>query len=139
MFYGWECNELGILCGVDIIEIDRIKKSMDTLGDAFRNRVFTQKEILYCETRKAAKYKSYAARFAAKEAVSKALGTGISRGIGWTDIEVLNDENGKPYIILSGKAQEILLNLGGECISISMSHSENYSVAYAVIQTKNRA
>jgi len=128
---------LAIYCGVDIIEIDRIKHSLDTLGNAFRDKVFTRGEIDYCEARKAAKYKSYAARFAAKEAVSKALGTGISEGISWKDIEVVNDEKGKPDVCLSGKAREILTKLGDISISLSLSHSENYAVAYAVIQVRD--
>jgi len=127
---------LGVLCGTDIIEIERVKQSIDSLGDAFRNKVFTENEIKYCEEKKAVKYQSYAARFAAKEAVSKALGTGISRGISWRNIEILNNEYGKPYTVLSGKAQEIYAGLRGTDLSISLSHSENYAVAYAVIITQ---
>lgn len=128
---------MGIFCGVDIIEIDRIKNSMETIGVAFRDKVFTESEIKYCEEKKAVRFKSYAARFAAKEAVSKAFGTGISGGIGWKDIEVLNDENGKPYVVLSGKGKEKYHELNAVCISLSLSHSENYAVAYAVIETRN--
>jgi phosphopantetheine--protein transferase-like protein len=79
---------MGLHCGVDIIEIDRVKKAVDSGGKAFKDRVFTEREIMYCEARKAAKYQSYAARFAAKEAVSKAFGTGISAGFLLKDIEV---------------------------------------------------
>jgi holo-[acyl-carrier protein] synthase len=127
---------LGILCGVDIIEIERIKKSLESTGHKFRDTVFTCKEIEYCEARKAVKYKSYAARFAAKEAVSKALGTGFSEGLGWKDIEIENNERGKPLVLLIGKAREVFEKIRGCDISISMSHCENYAVAYVIIQTK---
>lgn len=129
---------MAILCGVDIIEIHRIKHSLETLGQAFKDRIFTEREISYCEKRKETKYKSYAARFAAKEAVSKALGTGISEGIKWKEIEVVNDEKGKPDICLSGRAKERLAELGGTSISISLAHCEDYAVAYAVIQAGDR-
>lgn len=126
---------MGILCGVDIIEIDRIRKSIETIGEAFRDRVFTEKEVNYCEGKKAAKYESYAARFAAKEAVSKALGTGIGKGVSWRDIEVVNDENGKPHVFLTCRAKEIFDEAGAVELSISLSHSESYAVAYAAILT----
>lgn len=127
---------MGILCGVDIIEIDRIKRSFEMSGLSFRDRVFTENEILYCEEKKAVKYKSYAARFAAKEAVSKAFGTGIAGGIEWKDIEILNDGFGKPYVLLSGKAKELFIEMNVLEIALSLSHSDNHAVAYAVIQTK---
>jgi holo-[acyl-carrier protein] synthase len=126
---------LGIKCGVDIIEIERIKKSLTTNGEIFRNKVFTTGEIEYCELRKAAKYQSYAARFAAKEAVSKAFGTGISGGIDWKEIEVVNNPNGKPEVVLSGRAKEVFKNMFAKDISISLSHCENYAVAYVIIET----
>ena len=88
---------MSVHCGVDIIEIDRVKKSVDEL-ESFRSRVFTEKEIAYCEGRNKAKYESYAARFAAKEAVLKALGTGLSDGVEWKHIEISNDERGKPVV-----------------------------------------
>lgn len=128
--------ELNILCGVDIIEIDRIKRSFEKMGDSFRDRIFTRDEVEYCESKNAVKHKSYAARFAAKEAVSKAFGTGMGDRIGWKDIEIQNDENGKPYVNLLGKARELFDEVNGVGISISLSHSENYAVAFAVIQTK---
>jgi holo-[acyl-carrier protein] synthase len=124
-------------CGVDIIEIDRIKKILDskTTGLSFINKVFTSSETAYCESKRSSKYQSYAARFAAKEAVSKALGTGIGSGVAWRDIEVLNNSAGQPYISLTGCAKEVFTNLRGTCISISLSHSDNLAVAFAVIQT----
>jgi holo-[acyl-carrier protein] synthase len=128
---------LGVLCGVDIIEIDRVAKSIETFSDSFKNKVYTQKEIKYCEHKKAEKHKSYAARFAAKEAVSKALGTGISGGASWTDIEILTDDNGSPYVKLSGKCLEFYNRLGPKSISISLSHCNNSAVAFAVIETSH--
>lgn len=124
-----------ILCGVDIIEIERVKSSLETIGQTFRDRVFTPGEVEYCEARKAARFASYAARFAAKEAVSKALGTGIGAGVEWKDIEVANDGNGKPYVLLRNKAKERFDMLNGTGVSLSLSHSNSHAVAYAVIYT----
>lgn len=125
---------MGVLCGVDIVEIDRVRKSFEISDTGFRNRVFTQREIEYCENRNAVKYMSYAARFAAKEAVSKALGTGIGSGIKWKDVEVLNDNMGKPFVVLTGKAKELYEELSASDISLSLSHCNAYAVAYAVIE-----
>jgi holo-[acyl-carrier protein] synthase len=126
---------LSILCGVDIIEIDRIKDSLETIGTAFRDRVFTNNEIEYCENRKVMKFQSYAARFAAKEAVSKAFGTGIGKGINLKDIEIQNDDQGKPYIVFFGKALQMFEKLKAESISLSLSHCQSFAVAYVVIET----
>lgn len=120
-----------ILCGTDIIEIERLKKSIETLGDSFLNKVFTKNEISYCELKRNVKYESYAARFAAKESVSKVLGTGISEGVAWKDIEIINNASGKPEVHLHGKAKQISDNLNVFSISISLSHCKNYAVAYA--------
>lgn len=124
---------MAVHCGVDIIEIDRVKKSVDEL-ESFRNRVFTEKEIAYCEDRNKAKYESYAARFAAKEAVLKALGTGLSDGVEWKHIEIINDERGKPVVILAHRALEIFREMNGKGIDISLSHCSTYAVAYVVIE-----
>jgi len=125
---------MAIFCGVDLIEVDRIRNSLENLGESFRDKVFTEREIEYCESRKGSRHLSYAARFAAKEAVSKAFGTGISEGMGWKDIEVLNDEMGKPYVILKGIAREVYDRLNGRGISLSISHCAQFAVAYAVIE-----
>lgn len=125
---------MAIYCGVDIVEIERIKHSFDTCGPEFRDRVFTANEIDYCESRKIVKYESYAARFAAKEAVSKAFGTGIGMGVKWKDIEILNDVNGKPFVNLSDRAREVFEEMKATGISLSLSHCKNYAVAYAVIE-----
>jgi holo-[acyl-carrier protein] synthase len=124
---------MAIRCGVDIIEIDRIKRSLEDL-ESFRNRVFTDNEIKYCEMRNKAKYESYAARFAAKEAVLKALGTGLAGGTELKQVEVMNDEKGKPFVILTKRALELFNALGAKGIDISISHCSSYAVAYAVIE-----
>jgi holo-[acyl-carrier protein] synthase len=123
-----------IQCGVDIIEIGRIKKSLEEL-EGFRKRVFTDNEIAYCEDRKNARFESYAARFAAKEAVLKALGTGLAEGIQWKHIEVSNDERGKPKVILTNRALEIFREMNAKSIDVSISHCSEYAVAYVVMET----
>jgi phosphopantethiene--protein transferase domain len=126
---------MGVLAGIDIVEIDRIKKAIERGGNSFIRRIYTPREIKYCEERGDARFGSYAARFSAKEAVSKALGTGISNGISFQDIEVVNDAGGKPRVILHGKAGERFRSLGGISMDISLTHSRDYAAAYAVIQT----
>ena len=125
---------MAVLSGVDIIEIDRVRNSFETCGDSFRDRVFTTNEIMYCEGRKLVKFESYAARFAAKEAVSKAFGTGIGEGLKWKDIEILNDHLGKPIVVLSGKAEQLYREMGAKCISVSLSHCKAYAVASVVVE-----
>ena len=124
---------MSVYCGVDIIEIDRIKKSIEEMG-SFKERVFTGKEIEYCDKRNKARYESFAARFAGKEAVLKALGTGLAEGLEWKMVEILNDEKGKPYVVLSQKALELYEGMGAIDIDISVSHCGSYAVAYVVIQ-----
>ena len=126
---------MAILCGVDIVEVERIKRTLEKNGNSFKNKVFTDREVDYCEKKNSAKYQCYAARFAAKEAVSKAFGTGLSGGLSWKDIEVVNDPLGKPSVILSGKGKELFEKLGAVSISLSLSHEKEYAVAYAVIET----
>jgi len=125
---------MAIFCGTDIIEIERVKTSVQEL-ESFKGRVFTEEEIRYCENRNNAKYESYAARFAAKEAVMKALGTGLADGIEWKQIEIRNDEKGKPYVRLTKKALELFEAMGAKSMDISLSHCALYAVAYVVICT----
>ena len=122
-----------IKCGTDIIEIDRIKDSIEKFGESFLNKVFTKNEIQYCESKKVQKYQSYAARFAAKEAVFKAISTLLDDkfSICWKDIEVQNDSQGRPYVNLYG---ENLKNI--EQIDISVSHCNSYAVASVVVILK---
>ena len=122
-----------ISCGVDIIEIDRVKESIEQLGDKFLNRVFTDKEIEYCESRKNQKYQHYAARFAAKEAAFKAISGQIDYkyNVCWKDFEVTNDEQGRPSIKLVGIDEKSIEN-----IDISISHCKKYAVANVTVLYK---
>ena len=115
-----------ISCGTDIIEIDRVKSSIENIGDKFLTTIYTEKEIEYCESKKAQKYQHYAARFAAKEAIFKALSTRIIGNYTWTDFEVLKDENGKPKVYLKTKIENL------EDIDISISHCKAYAVATVI-------
>jgi holo-[acyl-carrier protein] synthase len=118
--------------GIDIEEIESIKASMEQ-SQTFISKVFTVSEIDYCE-RKIFKYQHYTARFAAKEAMMKALGTGYNSGVSWKQIEVVHDDLGKPEIILYEKARKISDALGIKSIHLSMSHSESYAVAMVVAE-----
>lgn len=128
---------MSVHCGVDIIEIDRVKKTIESGGPSFIERVFTEREKEYCDGKNVVKYKSYAARFAAKEAVVKALGTGIDKGIEWTDIEIMTDKLGKPFPVLSGNAKKFYDEMKGISIALSLSHCDTYAVAYAVIEAES--
>ena len=118
-----------IRTGVDIIEIERVKESIEETNGKFCERVFTQKEIEYCESKKLQKYQHYAARFAAKEAVLKAISQLLESkfDIEWKEIEVLNDENGRPYVNLIKDG----ININD--IDISISHCKTYAVASVVV------
>ena len=114
--------------GVDIIEISRVRQVLERYGQRFLNRVFTSDEIAYCKGRPA----NLAARFAAKEATMKALGTGV-RGVSWKDIEVVRQESGAPSVKLQGRGQRRAHRLGVEEIALSLSHSREYAVAFVVL------
>lgn len=129
--WGVEFN-LELSCGIDIIEIKRIKKAIDDNKEKFLSKVFAPAEIEYCEARSAAKFQHYAARFAAKEAVAKALGVGFSQGIWWTDIEVVRDDNGRPSVRLYGDAEKMAEKIGVTSLSLSLSHCHDFAVANAV-------
>ena len=122
---------MNINVGNDIIEVERIKESIENLGDKFLNRVFTEKEIEYCESKNMMKYQHYAARFAAKEAVFKAISKLLENKfeIGWKDVEILNDNNGRPYVNILSK------NLGLLDIDISISHIKDYAISTAIVIT----
>jgi len=117
--------------GTDIIECLRIAKMIERHGELFLTRVYTPHEIEYCTARKAAT-QHYAGRFAAKEAVLKALGTGWTRGIQWRDIEVRNEMGGRPKIAIGGAARELCEKLGIEQVLITISHCRTHATAYAV-------
>ena len=122
-----------VTCGTDIIEIERIKNSIEKLGEKFLNKVFTEKEIEYCESKNKQKYQHYAARFAAKEAAFKAISWKIKDkyDIKWTDFEVLNDEQGKPCISMYCIDYEDIEN-----IDLSMSHCKEYAIANVTVLVK---
>ena len=115
--------------GVDIIEIPRIKQTLDRYGQRFLNRIFTPDEIAYCHGRAP----NLAGRFAAKEATMKALGTGV-RGVSWKDIEVVRADSGAPSVKLHGRAEKRAEHLQVSDISLSISHSREYAVAFVVAQ-----
>lgn len=123
-------NIIGI--GYDMVEVSRIEKVVSRWGKKFENRVFTSYEIEYCKSKKNCSQR-LACRFAAKEAVLKALGVGWRFGIGWTDIEVTNNVLGKPDITLKGKAKEMCLDLGVKEIFISMTNTKDYGAAQVIL------
>lgn len=116
--------------GVDIIEIARIRRSVETLGDRFLEKVFTPLEIAYCRSKHDSQ-QHLAARFAAKEAVSKAVSTGWAGEFRWKDVEVINDASGQPHVTLYGKLRD---TLASSSIFVSISHSETHVVAVALIE-----
>lgn len=121
---------MNIMVGNDIIEVSRIKDSIENVGERFLNRVYTDKEIQYCESTKNMKYQHYAARFAAKEAIFKAVSTLLKDkfSVGWRNFEILNDEQGRPYVnILS-------LDIPNIDVDISLSHIKEYAIATAVVK-----
>jgi holo-[acyl-carrier protein] synthase len=119
--------------GTDIIECLRIAQMIERHGELFINRVFTTPEVQYCQTRKQST-QHYAGRWAAKEAVLKALGTGWRRGISWRDVQVLNDPHGRPEILLAGGARDVCERLGIVRMQISISHCRSHAVAYAIAE-----
>lgn len=118
-----------IKTGIDIIEIERVKQSIEETDGKFCERVYTEKEIKYCESKKIQKYQHYAARFAAKEAVLKAISQLLESkfDIEWKEIEILNDEDGRPYVNILKKGINI------DNIDISISHCKTYAVASVVV------
>src|SRR5713226_7405493 len=122
--------------GIDLIEVDRVRRALDRAetGTRFRARVFTQGEQEYCESRGRARYQSYAARFAAKEAVMKALGTGWSRNVGWEDIEVVRERGRAPRIELSGKAADYARRKGIKHLHVTITHTKTQAIAYVIAE-----
>jgi holo-[acyl-carrier protein] synthase len=122
---------LGI--GVDLVECARIQRSIDRFGDRFLHRVFTDGEIAYSMSMKFPA-RHLAARFAAKEALSKAFGTGIGKAMGWRDIDVQKKANGEPFVVLSGHAKELADRRGVRAVWITLSHTEDHAMAQIVIE-----
>ena len=125
-------NDVQILgIGTDIIECPRIGKMIEHHGELFLRRVYTEREIRYCQARKHA-IEHFAGRWAAKEAILKAIGTGRSHGIAWTNIEVRNGLDGRPQVMVCGTARETTLERGIADILVSISHCRTYATAYAM-------
>ncbi len=122
-------NLFGI--GIDVVEVDRIEAFLGEQGDRFRARLFTIKEQEYCEGHKHPSL-HYAARFAAKEAIAKAFGTGIGKELGWLDMEILRKPSGEPEVFLSGRGQQFAERMGIGLIKVSLTHAKQYAAANAV-------
>lgn len=116
--------------GIDLVEVARIRAAIARYGDRFLNRIYTEEELRFCNPRTNREL-AYAARFAAKEAFFKALGTGLSRGVKWRDVAVCDDEHSRPRIEVRGKAREIL---GSSRTQLSLSHTRKYAIAVVVIE-----
>ena len=120
--------------GIDVIEIDRIQKSMDRFGARFLDKVYTAGEQAYCLRKKKAA-ESLAARFAAKEAAAKALGTGISRGVHWLEIEVVRELGGRPALQFHGRAREFAERLGMQRAALSLTHTGTLAMASVLLES----
>ena len=120
-------------CGTDICSVERMKESIEKFGEKFLHRVFTEKEIEYCESRKMTKYESYAARFAGKEAVYKAISPDRNQGGVFTEVEILNEESGRPYVVFHGELAKVTEEMHAE---VSLSHEKEYAIATAIVFNK---
>lgn len=119
--------------GIDIIEVARIAASYEKFGERFVNRILLPDEIAYCRSHKnPAPF--LAARFAAKEAVSKAFGTGIGAALGWQDMEIRRKESGEPFVVLHGKGEELFKARKAKRLLVSLSHTQNYAAVTAVLE-----
>ncbi len=123
--------------GIDVTEIARIRASIDRFGSHFLNRIFTPGEQAYCLRKKMKAAESFAARFAAKEAAAKALGTGISRGIGWLEIEVVRAPGERPELRLYGRAAERAQSLGVTRSALSLTHTRSEAMAFVLMETED--
>jgi holo-[acyl-carrier protein] synthase len=119
--------------GTDLIETKRLQESIDRFGARFLERIFTAGEIEYCQ-RKKNSAESFAARFAAKEAGAKALGTGISRGVSWKEFEVRREASGRPTLHVSGRARELAEAMGVRRMQLSLTHSREFAMAVVVAE-----
>jgi holo-[acyl-carrier protein] synthase len=120
--------------GIDITEVPRIAASIARYGQRFLDRVYTQDEIAYCQSKRNSAER-FAARFAAKEAAMKAIGTGLRRGVTWHDVEVGHELGGRPTIVFSGKAAEFAAKLGSKRASLSISHTEEHAIAQVILES----
>ena len=119
--------------GIDIAEVPRVADAIERFGQRFIARIFTEAEIHYCES-KANRVERYAARFAAKEAAMKALGTGWNHGVRWRDIEVRRQPGGRPTLAFQGKAGEFATALGVTNIALSLTHTESQAMAQVILE-----
>jgi holo-[acyl-carrier protein] synthase len=119
--------------GIDIVEVPRLAATVERFGRRFLERVFTPQEILYCESKRN-RIERYAARFAAKEAGLKAIGTGIQHGVAWHDIEVRREAGGRPMLAFAGKAAEFAARLGVKRVSVSLSHTQQHAIAQVILE-----
>ncbi|HWF45428.1 MAG TPA: holo-ACP synthase [Bryobacteraceae bacterium] len=122
--------------GTDLAEVPRIRKSVERYGERFLHRVYTDRERAYA-SRKANWAESYAARFAAKEAGMKAIGTGLRGGVTWKDFEVVNERSGRPALYLSGVARQVADQLGARQIAISLTHTSEMAFAVVILEDGN--
>jgi holo-[acyl-carrier protein] synthase len=120
--------------GIDVIDIERIARSIERYGDHFLRRVYTPGEIAYCQRKRRNAAESFAARFAAKEAAAKALGTGIGFGVTWREIEVGREPAGRPLLLLHGRAAEIARTMGVQHSSLSITHTGTQSMALVILE-----
>lgn len=119
--------------GIDIAEVPRIREAIERHGQRFLHRIFTEGEIQYCES-KANRVERYAARFAAKEAGMKAIGTGWNHGVRWRDFEVARKPGGRPTLLLHGKAAEFAARLGAVNIALSLTHTAEQALAQVILE-----
>ncbi|MEE9912550.1 MAG: holo-ACP synthase [Deltaproteobacteria bacterium] len=119
--------------GIDLVENNRLERIIQKWGDKFLSRVFSEREIAYCGRHSQASV-HYGARFAVKESFLKAIGTGLGRGVKLRDIEVVNEESGKPELVLSGSAEEFFIQAGIKEIHLSITHTKNYASAMVLLE-----
>ena len=119
--------------GIDIIEVQRIEAAFEKFGERFLQRILLPSELSYCNEHKAPG-PFWAARFAGKEAISKAFGTGIGRHLGWHDMEICRKESGEPYVVLHGKGETLLRERAGRIVHLSLSHTAKHATAVAILE-----
>lgn len=122
---------LGI--GTDLVEIERIRAALDRHGQRFFERILRDTEFAYCK-KQSDPSPHLAARFAAKEAISKAFGTGIGEELGWMDLEICRDSSGRPWVQLHGKAVDLMTRRGGRSIHLSLTHARDHAMAFAILE-----
>ncbi len=120
--------------GIDIIEVQRVEAAWKKFGDRFLQRILRPSELAYCLSHKSPG-PFLAARFAGKEAISKAFGTGIGQQLGWQDMEICRKDSGEPYVVLHGKGETLLRERGGRIVHLSLSHTAKQAAAVAILES----